>query len=260
MWSEKIIVSRQRLPKDFGRVILRFCRHLDSREQSDSDTRQWRGRISVERTASGSEWVIKLSGRETTRRREYAIVTGKSPLLVKNYRVEILASLLLRDRIKLEVQENVEHWPKLEGLWKKLWAELERQGYKEAPALDVTSRASEDRQAETVFRPVPWGVEPPPFGQSSEPGHNENAPKAGGRPGLKHDDLIYRLVAAREAEEARTNDPAMTWKEIARAIRWRYGSKPAGVKLLEDARKRLARLQKDDPEHLLAEASEWRKT
>jgi hypothetical protein len=87
----------------------------------------------------------------------------------------------------------------------------------------------------------------------------EDTPKPPGRHPLKRDELTYRLAAAQEAEELKARDPAMTWKEIAKEICWRPGWKPAGVKLLEDARKRLARLQKDDPEHLLDAVSQRRK-
>jgi hypothetical protein len=62
-----------------------------------------------------------------------------------------------------------------------------------------------------------------------------------GHPGLAREELIYRLMKAQEAEEIKQREPEMTWKEIARAVGWRFGNEPRGVKLLEDARHRLRR-------------------
>ncbi len=80
-----------------------------------------------------------------------------------------------------------------------------------------------------------------------------------GHPGLDQDELVYRLASAQEAEEIRAAT-GMHWKEIAKKISWRCGTNSAGVKLLEDARKRLERLKKNDPDHLLEEVTQWRKT
>ena len=77
-----------------------------------------------------------------------------------------------------------------------------------------------------------------------------------GRPGLEHDELVYRLAMAQEAEELRAKDSALTWKEIAREIGWRLGYQESGIKLLLDARYRLRRLQKSDPDGLLAEVAQ----
>jgi hypothetical protein len=83
--------------------------------------------------------------------------------------------------------------------------------------------------------------------------------KRGGRPGLDHDELIYRLAKAQEAEEMRLDNPDMTWKEIAKEIKWRHGISKAGIKLLEDARlSRLRRLKKSDPDHLLEQVKAYR--
>jgi hypothetical protein len=80
-----------------------------------------------------------------------------------------------------------------------------------------------------------------------------------GRPGLSRDELIYRLAKAQEGEQIKRDDPSMTWKEIALEIDWRMGAGKPGVKLLEDARKRLRRLEKHDPEGLLDLVGEFRK-
>jgi len=52
----------------------------------------------------------------------------------------------------------------------------------------------------------------------------------------------------------------MTWKEIVKIIQWsRGGTRESRIKLLEDARYRLHRLEKDDAEGLLLEVTEYRK-
>ncbi|TKJ31754.1 MAG: hypothetical protein CEE40_00020 [Chloroflexi bacterium B3_Chlor] len=68
-----------------------------------------------------------------------------------------------------------------------------------------------------------------------------------GRPGLDHDDMIYRLAKAEEAEEIRRADPDMWWKMVAKQINWRYGISDRGLALLRDARKRLRRLDRPLP-------------
>ena len=84
--------------------------------------------------------------------------------------------------------------------------------------------------------------------------------RPGGRPGLEHEELIHRLAKAQEAEEIRSENPDMTWKEIAKDIDWRHGTNEPGLALLRDARRsRLGRLKKDDPHGLLQEVSRWRK-
>lgn len=81
----------------------------------------------------------------------------------------------------------------------------------------------------------------------------------GGRPGLSKPELIYRLARAQDAEELRAKDPQKTWKEIARDIHWYYGSGEPGVKLLEDARRRLKRLKSSDPDGLLQQVEDYRR-
>lgn len=81
--------------------------------------------------------------------------------------------------------------------------------------------------------------------------------RQGGRPGLRHNERIYRLAKAQEAEQIRHDDPSMTWKEIAKEIQWRYGIGERGLALLRDARHRLHRLEKNDPEALLQELTQW---
>ena len=81
----------------------------------------------------------------------------------------------------------------------------------------------------------------------------------GGRPGLIKEELIYRLARAQQAEEIRAKDHQKTWKEIAQEIKWRLGSGKPGVKLLEDARQRLKRLESFDPDGLLQRVREFRR-
>jgi len=83
--------------------------------------------------------------------------------------------------------------------------------------------------------------------------------RQGGRPGLEHDELIYRLAKAQEAEEIKRADPDMWWKMIAKEINWRHGISGPGLTLLRDARKRLRSLEEDDPGGLLQEVAEWRR-
>ena len=85
-------------------------------------------------------------------------------------------------------------------------------------------------------------------------GKSEASGRRAGRLGLKRDELAYRIAAALEAEALKKNAPSLTWKEIAKKIGWRLGTNASGVKLLEDARSRLKRLEKDDPDGILEEA------
>lgn len=92
--------------------------------------------------------------------------------------------------------------------------------------------------------------------ETAESADDWDAPRVG-HPGLDHDETIYRLAKAQQAEEIRRADKSMTWKEIARQIRWNKGTDEAGIALLADARHRLHRLAADDP--LLAEVAAWRR-
>jgi hypothetical protein len=83
--------------------------------------------------------------------------------------------------------------------------------------------------------------------------------RAVGRPGLDHDELIYRLAKAQEAEEIKRADPDIWWKMVAKEINWRHGISAPGLTLLRDARKRLRRLEEGDPGGLLQEVAEWRR-
>jgi len=83
--------------------------------------------------------------------------------------------------------------------------------------------------------------------------------RQGGRPGLDHDELIYRLAKAQEAEEIKRANPDMWWKMVAKEINWRHGISGPGLTLLRDARKRLCRLEEHDPGGLLWEVVEWRR-
>lgn len=80
-----------------------------------------------------------------------------------------------------------------------------------------------------------------------------------GRPGLDHDEVIYRLAKAEEAEEIRRADPDTWWKAVAKEINWPYGISDRGLALLRDARKRLRRLEEEDPDGLLQEVAQWRR-
>jgi hypothetical protein len=86
-------------------------------------------------------------------------------------------------------------------------------------------------------------------------------PKPPGRPrgvGLSIEERIKRVAYAMWAEEIRAESESagdrLYWKEIAKMIGWPRGSNKAGVKLLEDARNRLSRLQDHDPDTILPEA------
>ncbi len=83
--------------------------------------------------------------------------------------------------------------------------------------------------------------------------------RPGGRPGLDHDELIYRLAKAQEAEEIKRADPEMWWKMVAKEINWRHGISDPGLTLLRDARKRLRSLEEADPGGLLQEVAQWRR-
>lgn len=99
---------------------------------------------------------------------------------------------------------------------------------------------------------------PQGWAKSRSPVAMDKGQRATGRPGLDHDELIYRLAKAQEAEEIRRADPEMWWKMVAKEINWRYGSSDPGLSLLRDARKRLRRLEEDDPGGLLQELAQWR--
>jgi hypothetical protein len=70
--------------------------------------------------------------------------------------------------------------------------------------------------------------------------------ESGGRPKLSTEELVYRLAKVQEGEEIKAQDPKLYWKEIKIHIGW-----PHSIKLLEDARKRLKRLEENDPNNLL---------
>jgi hypothetical protein len=80
-----------------------------------------------------------------------------------------------------------------------------------------------------------------------------------GRRGLDRPELVYRVAKAQEGEEIRAKDSQKPWKEIAKEISWYLGMSKAGIKLLEDARYRLERLNLNDPNNILKEVEEFRK-
>ena len=47
--------------------------------------------------------------------------------------------------------------------------------------------------------------------------------RKGGRRNLSHDEWIYRLAKAQEAEEIKKADPELTWKQICVKIGWSRG-------------------------------------
>jgi hypothetical protein len=100
---------------------------------------------------------------------------------------------------------------------------------------------------------------PQAWAKARSPVGTDKRQRATGRPGLDHDELIYRLAKAQEAEEIRRADPEMWWKMVAKEISWRHGISGPGLSLLRDARKRLWRLEKDDPGGLLQEVAQWRR-
>lgn len=91
---------------------------------------------------------------------------------------------------------------------------------------------------------------------SAGDGQGEMEIKHAGRPGLEldHKEYIYRLAKAQESEEIKEAERGEKWRSIANRIGWRYGHNDAGIKLLEDARKRLKRADSQT----LAEVKEYR--
>lgn len=100
---------------------------------------------------------------------------------------------------------------------------------------------------------------PQAWAKTRSPVAIEKGQRATGRPGLDHDELIYRLAKAQEAGEIRRADPEMWWKMVAKEINWRYGISDRGLALLRDARKRLRSLEENDPEGFLQEVAQWRR-
>jgi len=91
--------------------------------------------------------------------------------------------------------------------------------------------------------------------QATTPDEGGGSKPKPGNPGLDREEVIYRVIKAQEGEEIKQRKPDKTWKEIAREIGWRFGYNKSGVKLLEDARKRLERAD----QVLLAEVERRRK-
>ncbi len=79
-----------------------------------------------------------------------------------------------------------------------------------------------------------------------------------GRPPIEGRDLIYRLAKAQEAEGIRKADQNVGWRAIAREIQWWWGSKPTDLKKLARARRRLAELQRSDPNGILDDVRRYR--
>lgn len=113
--------------------------------------------------------------------------------------------------------------------------------------------------------PGPGAARPQSASDTLPPGPRAVAPASdeedlaapAGRPGLDHDELVYRLAKAQEGEELKRKSPREPWKWIAREIGWKLGTDEPGLALLRDARLRLHRLKPDDPQ--LAEVAALRK-
>lgn len=85
--------------------------------------------------------------------------------------------------------------------------------------------------------------------------------RRGGRPRLEHEEVIYRLAKAQEAEELKRRDSELTWHAILLMIDFgRGGTRESSRKLLEIARGELEELSKSDPEGLLQEVEQSRAT
>ena len=93
------------------------------------------------------------------------------------------------------------------------------------------------------------------------PGYLSSGTKAAGRKKLSEEELIDRLLKAQKAKEIKHAKPKKTWKEIAVEVNWKRGISPkVRVKLLQDARDRLVRLQENDPDGILEKMRKRRET
>jgi hypothetical protein len=85
--------------------------------------------------------------------------------------------------------------------------------------------------------------------------------KTTGRPGLSEEKLFYRLSKAQEAKEIKAANSKMTWRDIVEIIKWNVSKiDESNLKLLEDARYKLRRLEISDPNGILKKLEEWKKT
>jgi len=141
---------------------------------------------------------------------------------------EVVANLLPSGESELTLVEEDQYWAPSEPTWKILCDELIKQGWIDDPTKPSIAKIEENKRG---------------------PGRRE----------LDHDDLIYRLAKAQEAEEIKAREPDKRWKEIAREIGWRLGTTASGIKLLEYARDRLKRAQKEGDRQLLDEVKKYRK-
>jgi len=148
MWKEKVLLAMQRLPKDFGRAVQAFIYHGESQERETAEKYMWVAGTRVKEVSPQSEWMITLSGTATTATPLNAALFGKPAQYTREYRAMITAYLQVDDTVKLVLQADEEHWSKLAGLWDRLWADLARQGYIEAPAPTVSAPAPRQKLAE----------------------------------------------------------------------------------------------------------------
>lgn len=153
-------------------------------------------------------------------------------------RTEVIAECrqpVVMDYFQELLREIGRRWPE-SGL-------ISGQTHSQAPASKPTpSEASAGRKQADGVIPTKSGL--------GKPGH----------PGLSHNELIYRLAKAQEAVEIKRADKDKKWKEIIKEIEWnRGGTFDSGIKLLQDARHRLHRLEKSDPDNLLEEVTQFRK-
>jgi len=141
---------------------------------------------------------------------------------------EVVAHLLPNGESELTLVEEDKYWPPVKPTWKILYDELIKQGWVADPTKPSVAEGEETERG---------------------PGRRE----------LDRGELIYRLAKAQEAEEIKAREPDKRWKEIAKAIGWRLGLTASGVKLLEYARDRLKRAQKEGDRELLDEVKKYRK-
>lgn len=92
----------------------------------------------------------------------------------------------------------------------------------------------------------------------AETSASDGQAKHPGNPGLPENEVIYRLAKAQERNEIKASNQDMKEKEIAKEIGWNKGAAKSGIKLLEEARHRLERLEASDPDNRLPKVAEYR--
>jgi len=173
---------------------------------------------------------IFLGERERGKNPNYSVVElHADPVKYVTFKpTEVVAHLLPNGESELTLVEEDKFWAPVEPTWKILYGELVKQGWVDDPTQQSVAKTVDSKRG---------------------PGRRE----------LDRKELIYRLAKAQEAEEIKARDPDKRWKEIAKAIGWRLGLTASGVKLLEYARDRLKRAQKEGDRELLDEVKKYRK-